>query len=155
MTNNIVLPEGELVQSNEADRPSGSMLKVLSLNLASLPRKTSYGLQDGIVAELCARKGCAIQILREQNINMEQISLQHDELVLRNQQLVQVINDACNRVPALAIPTDIPTEVRTHRLAVWVHDVKEVMAKVRLELNIHIVKLQLKAQPSTTPEVRE
>ena len=32
---------------------------------------------------------------------------------------------------------------------------REEMAKVQLELNLQIVELRLKVQPSTTPEVRE
>ena len=58
-------------------------------------------------------------------------------------------------VPKLAIPTEAPAKVRTRRLAAGVHEVKEEMAKVQLELNLQIAELQLKAQPSTPPEVRE
>ena len=54
-------------------------------------------------------------------------------------------------VPELAIPI----ETRIERLAVGVHEAREEMAKVQLELNLQIAKLWLKAQPSTPPEVRE
>ena len=71
------------------------MMKGLGLNLASLARETLYLLQDGMMAELHARESCAIQVLSEQKINMEQLTLQNDELVSQNQQLMQVVGDAC------------------------------------------------------------
>jgi len=55
----------------------------------------------------------------------------------------------------LAIPAEAPTEARIQRLAVGVREVREEMAKVQLELNLQIAKLQLKVQSSTPPEVRE
>lgn len=85
MTNTIVLSEGALVPSNEADRPSVSALKGLGLNLAALPCETLYVFQDGITVELRARESHALQVLSEQKINMEQLSLQHNEVVSQNQ----------------------------------------------------------------------
>ena len=41
-----------LVTSNEADRPSVSALKGLSVNLDAFLRETLYVLQDGIIAKL-------------------------------------------------------------------------------------------------------
>ena len=58
-----------------------------------------------------------IQALDEKKIIMEQLSLQHDKLVSQNQQLVQVVDNACRSVPELAILADLPVEVRIHRLA--------------------------------------
>ncbi len=49
-------------------------------------------------------------------------------------------------VPELAIQVEEPAELR---------EAKEEMAKVQLELNLQISKLQLKAQPSTPPEIKE
>lgn len=80
-TNKIVLPEGALVTSNEADRFSISTMKGLSVNLVALPHETLYLLQDGIMAEMCARESRALQVLSEKKINMEQLSLQYNELV--------------------------------------------------------------------------
>ena len=87
------------------------MIKGLGLNLVALPRETLYLLQDGIMTELCARESRAIQVLSEQKINIEQLSLQHNELVSQNQQLEQLVDDTCRHVPDLAIPIDIPIEV--------------------------------------------
>jgi len=81
----IVLSEGALVISNEADKPLVSTLKGLSVNLVSLPRDILYVLQNGITAELRARESRALQFLSEQKINMEQLSLQRNELVSKNQ----------------------------------------------------------------------
>ena len=35
------------------------------------------------------------------------------------------------------------------------HEAREEMTKVQLELNLQIVELRLKAQPSTPPEIEE
>lgn len=87
MKNTIVFPEGALVPSNAMDQLSISMMKGLGLNLAALPWETLYQLQDGIKIELQARESQAIQVLSEHKINIEQLSLQHNELVSQNQQL--------------------------------------------------------------------
>jgi len=88
MANTIVLLEGVLVTSNEADRFSVSMMKGFSVNLAAISRETLYLLQDGITTELHARKSRALQVLSKKKINLEQLHLQRDELVSQNQQLV-------------------------------------------------------------------
>ena len=75
MMNTIVLQEGTLVTSNKADRPLVSNLKGLEVNLVALLHETLYVLQDGITAELQARESHALQVLSEQKINMEQLSL--------------------------------------------------------------------------------
>lgn len=86
---------------------------------------------------------------------MEQLNLQCNELVSQNQQLVQVIDDACQSVQELPIPADIPTEAHIHRLAARVHEVQNEITKVKLELNLRITKLWLKVQPSTPLQVRK
>ena len=96
-----------------------------------------------------------LQVLSEQKKNMKQLSLQCDELVSQNQQLVQVIGNACRSVPELAILENIPTEARIHRLVVGVREVREKMIKVQLEMDLQIIELQLNMQLSTPLEVRE
>lgn len=128
--------EGALVTSNEAEKPSVSMLKCLDVNLATLPRETLYVLQDGINAELRARERRALQVLSEQKINMEQLSLQHNELVSQSQQLVQVIDGTCQSILELAILVDILAKAQIHRLATEACESKEEMTKVQLELNL-------------------
>lgn len=81
MANTIVFPKGALVSSNTMDHMSLSMMKDLGLNMAALPRETLYQLQDEITRELWARESRAIQVLSEQKINIEHLSLQGDELV--------------------------------------------------------------------------
>ena len=131
-----MLPEGALVTVNETNRFSVNMMKGLGLNLGALSHETLYLLQDGITAELCARESHAIQVLNEQKINMEQLSLYHDELVSQNQHFLQVVDDSCHNIPQLAIPTDILVEVRIHKLVTGVHEAKKKMSKVQLELNL-------------------
>lgn len=58
-------------------------------------------------------------------------------------------------VPKMAILAEAPAEARIQRLAAGVREVREEMAKVQLALNLQIAELQLKAQSSTPPEVRE
>lgn len=69
--NTIVLPEGALVSSNAMDQMSLSMMRDFFPNLAALPWKMLYQLQDGIIAELRARQSHAIQVLSEQKIKIE------------------------------------------------------------------------------------
>lgn len=75
MVNTIVFPKGALVSSNVMDRLSISMMKGLGLNLATLPQETLYLLHDGITVELWAKESCVIQVLSEQKINIENLSL--------------------------------------------------------------------------------
>jgi len=65
------------------------------------------------------------------------------------------LDEAYQSVLELAIPADIPAEVRIHRLATGVCEAREEMTKVQLELSLQIAELRLKVQPSTPPEVRE
>jgi len=53
------------------------------------------------------------------------------------------------------IVANLLVEVRIHNLASGVRDVREETTKVQLELNLQIVELQLKAQLSTSLEIRE
>jgi len=123
--------------------------------MVALPRETLYVLQDRITTKLRAREDRALQVLSEKKINMEQLSLQRDEVVSQNRQMVQVLEEAFQMVPELAIPANAPAEARIHRLAAGVHEAWEEMTKVQLELNLQIVELWLKVQSSTPSEVRE
>jgi len=154
-TNTIVLPEGTLVTTNEADRPTISALKRIGINMDTLPWETLYILQDGITVELQTRESRALHVLNEQKINMEQLSLQHNEVVSHNWKMVEVLEEACQMVPKLAIPVDAPAEARIDRLVVGVCEAWEDMTKVQLELNLQMAESRLKAHPSTPPKVRE
>lgn len=90
--------------------------------MAALPRETLYMLQDGITTELRTRDSRAVQVLNEKKINMEQLSLQHDEVVSQIRQLEQVIADACQSILELAIPADTPTEACILRLVAGVRE---------------------------------
>lgn len=153
-TNTFVLPEGALSITNEVGRAEMSTMKGLGLNLAALPRETLYQLQVG-VTELHAREGHALQVMSEQKINMEQLSLQCDELVAQTRGLEQAVEEACSSIPELVVLVELPTTERIHRLAARVREARDDTMKVQLELNLHIVELRLKAQPSTPLEVRE
>ena len=126
--------------TNEANRPTVSALKVIGINMSALPQETLYVLQDGITVELRAREH-ALQMLSKKKINMEQLSLQCDEVVSQNRYMVQVLEEAFQMVPELAIPTEATIEACIQRLEVGVCKVKEEMANVHLELNLQIVEL--------------
>lgn len=57
-------------------------------------------------------------------------------------------------VPKLATPDGEPIKVHFHKLSIGVCDAHIELDKVQLELNLQIANLQLKAQPSTSPEVK-
>jgi len=63
-------------------------------------------------------------MLSEKKINMEQLSLQRDEVVSQNRKMVQVLEEACQMVPKLAIPIDAPVDARIHRLTTGVRKKK-------------------------------
>lgn len=67
----------------------------------------------------------------------------------------QAVEQACSSIPELVVPAVLLTAEQIHRLAARVHEAKEEMMKLQLELNLQIVELQLRAQPFTPPEVRE
>jgi len=79
--NTLELPTGAVLAEAKGD------MRSWRLNLASLPRETLYQLQDGVTAELHAREGCDLQILMEHKENLEQVSLQYDDLVPHNQEV--------------------------------------------------------------------
>ena len=60
MENKIMFLEGALIVANDADRFLVNMMKGLGLNLVALSCETLYLLQDGIMAELCARESRTI-----------------------------------------------------------------------------------------------
>lgn len=64
-----------------------------------------------------------------------------------------MVDDTCQCVLEMAITADLLVEVRIHNLVTGIHEAREEMTKVQLELNLQIAKLQLKVQPSTSPEV--
>ena len=73
---------------NEAGRPTVSVLKGLGINMATLSWETLYVLQDGITVELWARESRVLQVLSKQKMNMEQFSMQCDEVVSQNRKMV-------------------------------------------------------------------
>lgn len=49
---------------------------------------------------------------------------------------MQVVEEVCQMVLESAIPTEAPAEARIWRLVARVHEVKEEISKVQLELNL-------------------
>lgn len=47
----------------------------------------------------------------------------------KTQQMVHVIDDACQSITELAILVDIPVETQIHRLVVGVHEVRKETTK--------------------------
>jgi len=80
-TNIIVLSDRALVTANEADQYTVSTLKGMGINMVALPQETLYVLQDGITVELRDRESHALQVLSDKKINMENLSLQRDEVM--------------------------------------------------------------------------
>lgn len=86
---------------------------------------------------------------------MDQLSFQHDKLVAQARGLEQAVEDACRSVPELVVPAELSATEQIHRLAAGVREARKETTKVQLELNLQIVELQLKVQPSTPPKVKE
>lgn len=88
-------------------------------------------------------------------LNLEQISLQHDNLVAHTQGLEHAMEEAYSSILELAMLMVLPTAEKIHQLAAGVRKAQEEATKVQLELNLQIAELRLKVQPSTPREVRE
>ena len=58
-----------------------SRLTGVEINMAMFPRETLYVLKDGVTAELRAKEGRALQVMSEKRINIEQLSLKHNEVM--------------------------------------------------------------------------
>ena len=71
-----------------------------------------------------------MQVLSKQHINIEQLSLQCNEAVEQNKQIMQVVEEACQMVPELAIPEDAEADEQVYKLATGVCDACTELAKV-------------------------
>jgi len=75
-------------------------------------------------------------MLSKQKINIEKHSLQHNEALVQNQQLEQIVEEACRHAPQLEIATDLLVGVWIHRLASGFHEAKEEATRIQLDLNL-------------------
>jgi len=66
-----------------------------------------------------------------------------------------VVGEACRTISELHILEEVSLEANIRELAPGVHDAKIEMTKVQFELNLKIIDLELKPQPSTPLEARE
>lgn len=66
-----------------------------------------------------------------------------------------MVAKACRTVLELHIPEEVPVEAKIQKLVAGVCDVQNEMSKIQFELNLKIIELEFRAQPSTPPEVRE
>lgn len=155
VNNMIVLLDGALTIQNEANRSTVSSLRGVRLNMAMLPREMLYLLQDGVTIKLKARESHALQVMSEQHINIEQLGLLCNEAIEKNKKIMQVVEEAYQMVLELAIQGEELVEVLVCKFSIGVHETQVEKAKVRLDQNLQIVELQLKAQPSTLLQIRE
>ena len=63
--------------------------------------------------------------------------------------------EACRSIPKLDISKDALVEERIQKLIARVCEARSELAKVQLELNLKIIELALRDQPSTLLEVKE
>lgn len=77
------------------------------------------------------------------------------DITYKNQCIAIVMAEAFRTVPERGIPEVEPIDVRVWKVIVGVHDTRTKLAKVQLELNLKIGELQLKAQLSMLPEIRD
>lgn len=76
-----------------------------------------------------------VQVLSEKQINVEQLSLQHDEAVAQNWQLEQIMVEACCRAPELKIAVDLRVDTRIHKFSNGFHEAKYA-TRIQLALNL-------------------
>lgn len=128
--NTLVLPVGVVLAEAEGDMCSWE------LNLTALPRKTLYQLQDGVTTEPHAMEGRAFQILTEHKENLEQVSLQCDDLGVYNQELEQAMTEACIKVTELVVPVELLIIDKIHHMVAGFCTAGEEAAKAQWELNL-------------------
>lgn len=79
--------------------------------------------------------------MSEKHINIEQLSLQRNEAVEQDKEIMQVVEEPCRMVLELEIQAEEPVEVRIRKLAIVVCDARVEITRVQLELNLQITKL--------------
>lgn len=72
-----------------------------------------------------------------------------------NEHIIAMVVEACWTVPELNIIEDALVDARLRKLVAGVHKAWIELAKVQFELNLKIIELELRAQTSSPPEVRE
>lgn len=73
----------------------------------------------------------------------------------KNECTVAVVAEACRTILELHILEEAPFQAKIQKLAIGLRDTRIEMAKVQFELNLKIGEIELRAQPSTPPEVKE
>lgn len=67
----------------------------------------------------------------------------------------KIVEEAFRHIPKLEISIDLPIGIQIQKLASGFCEAKDDAMRIQLDLNLQIVELRLKAQPSTPPEVKE
>lgn len=70
-------------------------------------------------------------------------------------QIAATVAEACRTVPELHTPKEASVEAKIRKLVVGVCDAKVEVARVQFDLNMKIIKLELKSQTSTPQKVRD
>lgn len=65
------------------------------------------------------------------------------------------IAEACKTIPKLYIPKEESLEAKIRKFYASACDAKTEVEKVQFELNLRIIEIKLKSQPSTPTEVKE
>ena len=78
-----------------------------------------------------------------------------DTIQVQSAQLAAVVVEACRTVSELHILNKAPLEAKIWKLVSGIHDAKAKVARVQFNINMKIMELELKSEPSTLPEVRE
>lgn len=73
----------------------------------------------------------------------------------KNERTTAVVAEACQNFLELDIPEDVLVDARIRKLVAGVRKAQTELAKVQFELNLKIIELELRPQPSTPPEFRE
>jgi len=64
------------------------------------------------------------------------LSLQRDEVVAKNRQLEQTVEEACCHAPELEIAADLPLGIQIHKLDSGFYEAKEEAARIQLDLSL-------------------
>lgn len=92
--------------------------------------------------------------ITNQHINEKKKALQdHDEAAARRVQLEQAILRVCSELHELQIQSQATSEDKVQQLAYVFKELKARVDKVHFDLQLQIIELQLKLQPTTLLEI--
>lgn len=146
----VTLRDGALSIEVATNKAIISTFKNMGLNLVVLPIELLHTLQAGVIAEINTREQRALSMINKYKVNNENMFVEKmttleawKKVRVQNEQTTVLVAEACRTVPKPHISKESPVDAKVRKLAAGVHDIKIEVAKVRFEMNLKIIELDL------------